>query len=56
MEWFETLTLFGYDAESCEIHKDDDDINIVPRVVEKALVPKLACKNSCRKLSLGQHA
>lgn len=45
MEWFETLALFGYDTELGEMRKDND-VNLVPRVVEKALVPKLQRKIS----------
>jgi GC-rich sequence DNA-binding factor len=40
MDWFEMLALYGYDAESKEIQKNDDDVNLLPRVVEKTLVPK----------------
>jgi hypothetical protein len=46
MDWFEMLALYGYDAESKEIQKNDDDVNLLPRVVEKTLVPKFLCKAS----------
>ena len=45
MDWFEMLALYGYDAELREVRKDDD-VNLLPRVVEKALMPKFLCKAS----------
>jgi len=38
-DWFKLLALYGY--HEGDIDSDDTDINLVPNIVEKALVPKL---------------
>ncbi|XP_028967411.1 PAX3- and PAX7-binding protein 1 [Galendromus occidentalis] len=37
-QWFKELLFFGYKIED----KDESDLNLIPRVVERALIPKIS--------------
>ena len=39
MTWFESLMFYGIQDNSFD--PDDEDINLIPRMAEKALLPKL---------------
>ena len=41
--WFNTLVFMGYrDGET--IDRSDDDLRILPSVVDKLIIPKLTCE------------
>ena len=43
MDWFSSLLFMGSkDGEMLEI--GDDDLKILPQIVEKILLPKMTCK------------
>ena len=39
MSWFENLMFYGFHDESYD--PDDEDTKLIPRLAEKALLPKL---------------
>jgi hypothetical protein len=39
MQWFENVMFYGFKDNSYD--PDDEDMNFIPRLAEKALVPKL---------------
>ncbi|XP_065648625.1 PAX3- and PAX7-binding protein 1 isoform X2 [Hydra vulgaris] len=39
MNWFKTLILYGHVPDDIDI--DDDDIKLVPNIIEKSIIPKL---------------
>lgn len=43
MPGFDSLLFFGYDEDQT-VDKDDDDVKILPAVVDKIFLPKLTCK------------
>ena len=39
MSWYQDLAMYGYHGD--KVDKEDDDLNLLPLVVEKILIPKL---------------
>ena len=39
MAWYQALAMYGHHGE--RVDKDDDDLNLLPLVIEKILIPKL---------------
>lgn len=39
MKWFQAVSMYGYHGD--KIDENDDDLNLVPLIVEKILIPKL---------------
>ena len=39
MIWFESVAMFGHTGD--EMDKSDDDLNLIPLIVEKIMIPKL---------------
>lgn len=46
MLWFESLLFFGFE-EHTTLQKDDEDIGLLPAIVEKVILTKLAGSDSC---------
>lgn len=44
MKWFHALAMYG-DVEG-KIEKEDEDIQILPKIIEKVLIPKLIGESS----------
>ena len=45
--WFETLVFYGFKRDDT-INKSDDDVRLLPNIVEKVLLPKVTSKyGSC---------
>ena len=40
MVWYDSLILFGV-SDSTSLDKDNIDINLVPSIVEKVVIPKI---------------
>lgn len=40
MKWFDTLVFYGFRLQDT-VFKGDDDIGLLPSIVEKVLLPKL---------------
>lgn len=40
-KWFDTLVFYGFKLQET-IAKDDDDIRLLPSIVEKVVLPKLS--------------
>jgi len=39
MNWFESVAMFGHTGD--EMDKSDDDLNLIPLIAEKIMIPKL---------------
>jgi len=46
LPWFESLMFFGFE-EGESVDAEDDDVKLLPAVVEKTILPKLACTSPC---------
>jgi len=42
MNWFESVAMFGHTGD--EMDKSDDDLNLIPLIAEKIMIPKLTGK------------
>lgn len=56
LSWYETLVHYGFEDEE-SICKDDDDIKLLPLIVEKIILPKLNSEynNRISRLSDGSY-
>ena len=43
MEWFESLLFYGCEEDEA-IDRTDEDIKLIPAVIDKIVLPKLSCK------------
>lgn len=42
MLWFETLLFYGYEEQRIEQQEEDIDSGLLPAIVERVVLPKLA--------------
>ena len=42
MNWFKTLAMYGHIPDELDVN--DEDIKLVPNIIEKVLIPKLTGK------------
>lgn len=42
-KWYESLIFFGFKSTDI-LQIEDDDIKLIPGIIEKVIVPKLNCK------------
>lgn len=54
MIWFENLMFYGFQDNSYD--PDDEDTNLIPRMAEKALLPKLTGYFNCLFIFFGSSA
>ena len=53
LRWYESLLFYGF-KEGEAIDREDEDVKLLPAIVDKIVLPKLSCKYQAQKRVLGE--
>ena len=53
LRWYESLLFYGF-KEGEAIDREDEDVKLLPAIVDKIILPKLSCKYQAQKRVTGE--